>query len=311
MTPLPVGLSKSADLRQMLGRASSRRRRSRPRADARSPARGSPPAAAAPPRSKPSRRPIAVTDGLPSVSVPVLSTTSVSTFSMRSSASAFLISTPAPAPRPTPTMIDIGVASPRAQGQAMISTVTAATSPKASRGSGPQIDQRESEDGDEDDQRHEPAGDRSASRWIGARLRWASATIWTMRASSVSRPIFSASHDERAGLVDGAADDAVADRLRRPASTRPSPSTRRPTTGLRRPTPSTGTFSPGRTRRRSPTPIGRAVTSSSEPSGLIRRAVFGARSRSARIAPEVCSRARSSSTWPSRTSTVMTAAASK
>ena len=38
---------------------------------------------------------IAVTAGLPSVSVPVLSTTSVSTFSMRSSASAFLISTPA------------------------------------------------------------------------------------------------------------------------------------------------------------------------------------------------------------------------
>ena len=75
--------------------------------------------------------------------------------------------------------------------------------------------------------------------------------------------------------------------------------------------PSTGTFSPGRTRRRSPMPIAierhfllRAV-------GLIRRAVFGARSSSARMAPEVCSRARSSSTWPSRTSTVMTAAASK
>ena len=42
-----------------------------------------------------------------------------------------------------------------------------------------------------------------------------------------------------------------------------------------------------------------------------RRAVFGARSSSARIAPEVASRARSSSTWPSSTSTVMTAAASK
>ena len=33
------------------------------------------------------------------------------------------------APRPTPTMMDIGVASPSAHGQAMISTVTAATSP--------------------------------------------------------------------------------------------------------------------------------------------------------------------------------------
>ena len=56
---------------------------------------------------------------------------------MRSSASAFLISTPACAPRPTPTMIDIGVARPSAQGQAMISTLTAATRPNAKRGSGP------------------------------------------------------------------------------------------------------------------------------------------------------------------------------
>ena len=69
----------------------------------------------------------AVTLGLPSVSVPVLSTTSVSTLAKRSSASAFLISTPACAPRPVPTMIDIGVARPSAQGQAMISTETAVT----------------------------------------------------------------------------------------------------------------------------------------------------------------------------------------
>ena len=76
------------------------------------------------------RPPAAVTDvsrGLPSVRVPVLSTTSVSTFSSVSSASAFLIRTPAVAPRPMPTMIDIGVASPSAQGQAMMSTATALT----------------------------------------------------------------------------------------------------------------------------------------------------------------------------------------
>ena len=72
---------------------------------------------------------MAVTAGRPSVSVPVLSITRVSIFSNRSSASAFLISTPAPAPRPTPTMIDMGVARPSAHGQAMISTETAATSP--------------------------------------------------------------------------------------------------------------------------------------------------------------------------------------
>ena len=80
---------------------------------------------------------IEVRRGFPSVRVPVLSTTSVSTFSRRSSASAFLISTPCSAPRPVPTMIDIGVARPRAHGQAMMSTATAATTACASRGSGP------------------------------------------------------------------------------------------------------------------------------------------------------------------------------
>ena len=70
-----------------------------------------------------------VTTGLPCVKVPVLSTISVSTFSRRSSASALRMSTPACAPRPTPTMIDIGVARPSAHGQAMMRTVTAATSP--------------------------------------------------------------------------------------------------------------------------------------------------------------------------------------
>ena len=68
-----------------------------------------------------------VSRGRPSVSVPVLSTTSVVTFSNRSSASAFLMSTPSWAPRPTPTMMDIGVASPNAHGQAMMSTATALT----------------------------------------------------------------------------------------------------------------------------------------------------------------------------------------
>ena len=69
-----------------------------------------------------------MTLGLPSVRVPVLSTTSVSTFSIRSRASADLIRTPMPAPLPTPTPIDIGVARPSAQGQAMITTETAAIS---------------------------------------------------------------------------------------------------------------------------------------------------------------------------------------
>ena len=84
---------------------------------------------------------IETTRGFPSVSVPVLSKTRVSTRSRTSSASAFFTSTPAAAPRPVPTMIDIGVASPSAHGQAMIRTATALTSACASRGSGPMIAQ--------------------------------------------------------------------------------------------------------------------------------------------------------------------------
>ena len=44
---------------------------------------------------------------------------------------------PAAAPRPVPTMIDMGVARPSAQGQAMIRTETAARRAWARRGSGP------------------------------------------------------------------------------------------------------------------------------------------------------------------------------
>ena len=128
-TPLPVGESKprtGASSMLALGRRRDDRARQRMLARALD-AGGEPQHLALVEARRPATT--ATTFGLPSVSVPVLSTTSVSTFSMRSSASAFLISTPACAPRPTPTMIDIGVASPSAQGQAMISTATAATSP--------------------------------------------------------------------------------------------------------------------------------------------------------------------------------------
>ncbi len=67
--------------------------------------------------------------GRPSVSVPVLSTISVSIWRSFSIAAASRNSTPWDAPRPLATMIDIGVASPSAQGQAMISTATALIRP--------------------------------------------------------------------------------------------------------------------------------------------------------------------------------------
>ncbi len=75
--------------------------------------------------------------GRPSVRVPVLSTIRVSTLAMRSRASASLIKTPACAPRPAAVVIEIGVARPRAQGQAIIRTETAEAMAKTIAGLGP------------------------------------------------------------------------------------------------------------------------------------------------------------------------------
>ena len=97
----------------------------------------------------------------------------------------------------------------------MISTVTAATRPNASLGSGPQIDQaHESQDGHEDDQGHEPAGDtirqtldrRPAALGVGNHLHDAGK-------HRVAADLLGLD-DETAGPVDGPADDAVADLLR-------------------------------------------------------------------------------------------------
>jgi hypothetical protein len=76
-------------------------------------------------------------------------------------------------------------------------------------------------------------------------------------------------------------------------------------------TPSTGIFSPGRTRSRSPGFTCSSGMSSSPPSSRRIRAVLGASPSRALIALDVRLRARSSSTCPKRTSAVITAAASK
>ena len=62
----------------------------------------------------------------PVVTVPVLSSTMVSTCRVDSSTCGPLIRIPSCAPRPVPTSNAVGVASPSAQGQAMINTATAA-----------------------------------------------------------------------------------------------------------------------------------------------------------------------------------------
>ena len=79
--------------------------------------------------------------GVPCVIVPVLSNTIVSIFCAVSSASAERMRMPCSAPFPVLTMIANGVASPRAQGHAMISTATALTSASVSAGGGPATNQ--------------------------------------------------------------------------------------------------------------------------------------------------------------------------
>ena len=69
-----------------------------------------------------------------------------------------MISRPSWAPRPVPTISAVGVASPSAQGQAMISTATAAVNAKrrALAGAEPEAERGDRE---RDDDRHEDAGD--------------------------------------------------------------------------------------------------------------------------------------------------------
>ena len=255
---------------------------------------------------------ITVTRGLPSVRVPVLSTTRVSTFSSRSSASAFLISTPAWAPRPTPTMIDIGVAEPEGAG--------AGDDQHADRGDqrigqarlGPeQQPGDEGDDGDDDDGRHEPGRDlvgQPLDRRAAA-LRLAD-HLHDLRQQRLA-PTFSACMTRLPRAVERAADHLVAgtlfdrQRIRRSpsirrrrlafqhASRRPAPSRRDARAGGRRP----GSARAARPHRRRRRPAG-------APSSAPARAVRARR--------RWCARARrSSSTCPSSTSTVITAAASK
>src|ERR1035438_10335662 len=120
---------------------------------------------------------------------------------------------------------------------------------------------------------------------MGARLRWAWPTNWTICASNVCAPTRSARITNEpvvfmvapmTGLLgdfsDGIDSPVIIDSS---MALRPS-----------RSTPSTGTFSPGRTRRRSPgftcsSGISFSVTSPPA-SATTRRAVFGLRSRRAR-----------------------------
>jgi hypothetical protein len=94
----------------------------------------------------------------PVVSVPVLSSSTVSSCRLLSSASGPRMRMPSCAPRPVPTISAVGVARPSAQGQAMMSTATAAVNaaPRPLPGADPEAQRR---DGEADHHGHEDAGD--------------------------------------------------------------------------------------------------------------------------------------------------------
>src|SRR6185437_12782399 len=150
----------------------------------------------------------------------------------------------------------------------------------------------------------------SASFWTGALLRCASATERTIRASTVASPTCSAR------ITSVPVPLTVAPVTRSPAAFATgigSPVSMLSSTELAPSStlPSTGIFSPGRTRSRSPARTASSASSCSTPSGPIRTARAGCSRSNARIAAPVCRRAPSSSTCPSSTRVTMTAAGSK
>ena len=150
----------------------------------------------------------------------------------------------------------------------------------------------------------------SARRWIGALVRCAAWTMWMMRASSVSEPTLSARISSEplplmvapVTLSPACFDTGTGSPVIMDSSTWLAPSST---------LPSTGTFSPGLTRSRSPTWTEASGTCSSLPSWFTRHARLGASFSSSRIAWLVWPMARVCSTSPSNTSVTITAAASK
>jgi len=226
-----------------------------------------------------SKRRISITSGCPLVRVPVLSKTTVVTLPATSSASPPLMRMPSSAPFPVPTMMAVGVANPRAQGQAITRTVMKMVSENANLGSSgaragtPKTYQRaKAVRAITITVGTNTAATRSASLWMGALATWASSTNLTICARAVSLPTL------------------VARTLSIPFLLMLAPMTSEPSsfgTGRLSPvimlssteerpsmtTPSVGTFSPGRTTITSPTSRSSTGISTSSPSRTT-RAVF-------------------------------------
>ena len=249
-----------------------------------------------------------VTAGSPRVIVPVLSSTTAFRRWASSSAALFLNRMPYSAPLPTPTMIEVGVASPMAQGQAMTSTAmsrsSAGTNPAPAASQTTNVSSARAMTAGTNH-----AATRSTTRWMGALLPCACSTSRMICDSTVSlptRPASTVSKPWRLMVAPMTASPAALSTGRLSpvimlSSTEERPSTTRP---------STGTFSPGRTRNRSPGTTSLTGTSRSTPSRTT-RAVFGCKPISFLIASLVRPLARASSSLPVTMRVMMTAEVSK
>ena len=221
----------------------------------------------------------------PVVTVPVLSSTIVSTRWVDSSTCGPLIRMPSWAPRPVPTSNAVGVASPSAHGQAMISTATAAANafvapaPSSSQNARVATDSAMTTG-------TKTAETRSARRCTGALPDWASETSRAIWASAVSAPTRVARTTSRppaftvapATLSPGPTSTGTDSPVSMPASTADVP----PST-----TPSVAIFSPGRTTNRSPTVSCSIGTRTSVPPRSTATSLAPSASRARSAAPEL------------------------
>ncbi len=245
----------------------------------------------------------------PLVTVPVLSSTIVSTRRVDSSTSGPLMSSPSWAPRPVPTSSAVGVARPSAHGQAMMRTATAAVN--ANAGSSPAPSQNPSvATASPITTGTNTAETRSASRCTGALPLWASLTSRAICASAVSAPTRVARTTSRPPALTEA-----------PATASPgcfstgtdSPVSSDSSTALRpcSTIPSAATFSPGRTTKRSPAWSCSIGTRRSAPEGSSRATSLAPSSSRPVSAAPARRLARASKYRPARMNTVTALATSR
>ena len=190
----------------------------------------------------------------------------MSTRRVDSSTSGPLMRIPSCAPRPVPTIRAVGVASPRAHGQAMISTATAAVNATVALSVAAAVSQNPSvATARAITTGTNTAATRSASRWTGALPVWASWTSRAIWARAVSAPTRVASTTSRPPALTvapvtaspGPTSTGTGSPVRSDASMAEVPSVT---------VPSVATFSPGRTMKRSPTASWSTGTRVSTPS---------------------------------------------